>query len=60
MDATAVCAERAPGCAEKRAESVDKRGAETREAVAIERRDLGAEVAADDLRCSPLLIMIIV
>ena len=44
-----LCASPAPRSAEKRAEPVDERGAEARQAVAVERRDLGAEVATDDL-----------
>ncbi len=50
MGAIVLRAAPAPGRAEKRAEAVDERGADAWQAVAVERRDLRAEVATGDLR----------
>jgi hypothetical protein len=60
MNAIAASGAPASGCAEERAQPVDERGAEARQAVAIEWRDLRAEVAADDLSpgARPIVIVI--
>ena len=50
MNATALRGALAPGCGEKRAEPVDERGAEARQAITVERRHLRAKIAKDDLR----------